>query len=207
MELPVGIRNALKGNNNGNLPSAALLADEGDLDNLIILDSGKVSNTIQVLGISEIGRHPEITDLSQFQVGTSEVGVLHDTFSHRSLFQIGSTEISSGKITFGHRTPSQVSPTEVSIGEVSSTQIGSTQIRSTEVNITQINLDKEILFRNGASDHYPTQVNFSEVSVPRSIEPAKFISSHFLHDNTPLLNTIDSTAQTLTTIDDRSRLS
>jgi len=61
-----GIRNALKSNSNGNLSSAPFLADEGDLENLIILDSGKVSNTIQVLGINEIGRYPEITDLRQF---------------------------------------------------------------------------------------------------------------------------------------------
>jgi hypothetical protein len=152
---------------------------------------------MQILGTSQVGRQTEITDFNFVQVGISEVGVIHDGFSHNSSTQIGSTEIGSSKVTVVHPTPSQVSSTEVSIGEVSSTQIGSTQIRSTEVNITQINLDKEIFFRNGASDHNPTQVDFSEGSMPRSIEPAKFISSHLLHENTPLLNTIYSTAQTL----------
>jgi DNA/RNA endonuclease G (NUC1) len=197
MDLPVGIRNVLKGNNNGNLPTAPLLAENENPTNSTIFDSTKISDTIQILGISQVGRYPQITDLNSVQVGTSEVGIFHDGFGHRSLSEVGSTEIGSGEVTFVHPTSSQISITKVSIGEIGSTQVGSTQISSTEVTAAQINNDKKIFISNGTSHHYSTQVNFPEVSMPRSIESPKFISSHLLHDNTPLLNSIYSTAQTL----------
>jgi PKD repeat protein len=195
MNLPEGIRNALKSNSSGNLPTAALLAERESLNTSNIV--GGVVNTIQILGISQVGRQPEITDRNFIQVGTSKVGTIHDGTSHISLSQIGSTEISSGEITVVHQTPSQVSSTEVSVGEVGSTQIGSTQIGSIEFNLAQVNLNKEIFIGNGTSDPDSTQVNITEIPHSASIIHPKLVSSHFLHDNTPLLSSIYSTAQIL----------
>jgi hypothetical protein len=152
---------------------------------------------MQILGTSQVGRQTEITDRNFIQVGTSEVGMIHDGCSQGSLSQVGTSEISSGKVTIVHQTPSQVSSTEVSVGEVGSTQIGSTQIGSIEVNLAQVNLNKEIFIGNGTRNPYPAQVNFTEIPDSASIIHPKLVSSHLLHDNTSLLNTVYSTAQTL----------
>jgi hypothetical protein len=50
---------------------------------------------MQILGISQIGRQSKITDRSIFQIGSSEIGILHDRVSHDGLSQVSSTEISS----------------------------------------------------------------------------------------------------------------
>jgi hypothetical protein len=195
MNLPEGIRNALKDNDNGNLPVAALLAEGEDLNASNIV--GEVHNIMQILSISEIGRQPEITNLKSIQVSTREVGVFHDGVGHSSLSQIGSAEISSGQVTIAHPTFAQVSPTKVGSTQVGSTQVGSAQVSPAEVNLRQIDLNKEIFIGNRASDPYSTQVNFTEIPNSASIIQPKLISSHLLHfhENTSLLTNIYSTAQ------------
>jgi hypothetical protein len=195
MNLPEGIRNALKGNDNGNLPVAALLAEGEDLNASNIV--GEVHNIMQILSISEIGRQPEITNLKSIQVSTREVGVFHDGVGHSSLSQIGSAEISSGQVTIAHPTFAQVSPTKVGSTQVGSTQVGSAQVSPAEVNLRQIDPNIEIFIGNRASDPYSTQVNFTEIPNSASIIQPKLISSHLLHfhENTSLLTNIYSTAQ------------
>jgi hypothetical protein len=172
-----------------------LLAEGGNLNTSI--KGGEIGNTMQILGISEIGRQPKITNLNSIQVGTTEVGMFHDGVRHSSLSQVGTTEISSGQITLVHPTPSQVSSTKVSVSEVGSTQVSSTQISPTEVNPTQIDLNKEIFISNGASDPYSTQVNFTEIPLPTSKTQPKLISSHLIHTSNFLLGTTYFTIQTL----------
>jgi hypothetical protein len=198
MELPEAIKNALQDNSNSNLSTTPLLADEEEL-NASVVYGGEVNDSIQIFGISQVGRHPEITDRNFFQVGSSEVGTIHDGVSHRSLSQVGSTEISSSKITLVHPALFQIGSTEVGIGEVSSTQIGFTQISPTEVNPTQVNLDEEIFIRNRACNPRCAQVLFTEIPQPASKPFPKLFSSNLSHDNTFLLANIYSTAQTLRT--------
>jgi hypothetical protein len=139
----------------------------------------KTSNT-DIYSITQVS----ISEISRNKLGTCQVST-----SENSTSQIGTPEASTSQICF----------TEIGSNQVKKVQAGSSEVGSTQINTIQdifggiapiptiiVNPETAI-----------TQIDSTKISLPSSISAVQLLNSHLSHDNTSLLTSIYSTAQSI----------
>jgi large repetitive protein len=160
-------------------------------------------NTFQA-GISHINSfESSISHIDSTKVSPFKVGVI-DSFSvEGSSFQVSSSEITVGKNTGFERSSSQISTFKGNFDKSTTTEVNANQISSTEVSLNKLAVLEATSPRLDTTQIHTTQIdpflkqNLNERSSSSLVTSQQFFSSHPTHDNTFLLTSIYSTAQSI----------
>jgi PKD domain len=147
-------------------------------------------NKFSIFNSGGIEISPEqITATEDVLTQISNLTPIHKTFEKFSPISIQKRAIhnSIGDISLIQGDITQVGTTEDNVTPLNPSQISTTQVGSTEIDIFQ--------FRPTQID--PTQIDSSKVSLPSLIPNQKLISSDLSHNNTSLLTSLYSTAQSI----------
>jgi hypothetical protein len=148
--------------------------------------AGLNQNSFFQVGIEQVG----ILQTSLGQIGSPQIGLTQVNIRPISLIQTGTVQVSVAQIdinqsTLNHRNSGQSSLTQVTSENLDSIQASTSQVDSAQIDILQNSRE-----RGFKSD-------FGKVSFPSSITSQQLFYSDVSYDNTSLLTSIYSTAQSI----------
>jgi Bacterial Ig domain len=202
--------------------SASLSTDSGTLlgsvsPNTTVWHNSIQQNSIIPNNISQLRPHTGST-----QVGTSQVSTTTQENIQIGVAQVSISEISSTKISFIEQSVAQISTSQISSSKLGPSEIAPLKIGISEIgkvqtaigqdSTTQVGLNQDNTFHINPIKSSIDQIDTSEVArkldiinsvsskvtLPNSISFPQFNNTNWtIHDITPLLNTIYSTAQSI----------
>jgi PKD repeat protein len=147
------------------------------------------------------------------KVSSSKVNIFKDSSATFSTIENYSPHISTTEISTNETGITEVNPTQNSISKVTNVNIATGEVNMTEVGSSEattiqrvvlprhgfggpVNLGQQLFIPN-TTQIQPTEIQSTEVSLPSFVPSQQLFSGNLSHDNTSLLTSIYSTAQSI----------